>query len=84
MKLRVRQLANGKWLLEAKRWHDFGWKGARIDRSRTTRAAAEVGVFDLPAISIEAPGSIHYPLTWYASEHAATMALNDARAILGA
>ena len=83
MKLRVRQLANGKWMLEAKRWHDFGWKGVRIDRSTTTRGAAQLGVFNLPMLSFEDAGSVHYTLTWHSSQQSAINAMNEARSLLG-
>jgi hypothetical protein len=84
MKLRVRQLANDQWILEARRWHQFAWRGARIDRSQTTPCAAAAGVFDLPRLAIEAPDSIHYPLTWHSSKDSAIAAFKDARALLGA
>jgi len=38
----------------------------------------------LPRLAIEAPDSIHYPLTWHSSKDSAIAAFKDARALLGA
>lgn len=64
MKLRIREMPNGKWILECKSWHDFKWSGLRIDKVNT-KGASEAGIFDLPMLRIEPPASVHYPLTWH-------------------
>jgi hypothetical protein len=82
MKFRTRQLPNGKWAVEVKRWHDINWKGAYVDRM-TTGGSLQSGARSVPVMSVEAPGSIHYPLTWHANEAHAQAEVNELMSIAG-
>jgi hypothetical protein len=84
MKTRTRQLLNGQWIVEARCWYKFGWCGVRIDKSLTTQGAAALGIYGLPMISLESAGSIHYPLCWHTSRHAAEKEERDVLSFHGA
>lgn len=82
MKLRIREMPNGKWILECKRWHDFKWSGLRIDKVNTV-GASKAGVFDLPRLCVESPASVHYPLTWHDHKTGVYAAKREAISLLG-
>lgn len=81
MKLRIRQLANSHWIVEAGSWIR-PWKAVRIEKI-TTRGSADLGKFDLPILKLEKPGSNHYPLTWHLTKESALVMMTEARALLG-
>jgi hypothetical protein len=83
MQLKIRKLSNGKFVVEAKRWFDIKWHGARIDRTLTTRGAANSGVTSIPRIVIEPAGTMNYSLAWHDTEGSAKTALIEAMSILG-
>lgn len=81
-KTRVRQLANGMHIVEARYMFVF-WRGVRIVRV-ATKGAIERGHRDIPMVVSEAPDATHYPLCWHQSWAAAQAELNEIKSMWGA
>lgn len=75
MELRTRELPNGKWITEARRW--FGWRGVYLQPT-FTRGSFEVGK-GIRWADFPRPGSIHYELSWHETEQDALAHLNEVR-----
>lgn len=62
MKVRTRMLANGKWVIEVKRFF-FLWKSVRVAQG-CTQGAFEAGVAHIKYLEYIEPGDNNYTLCW--------------------
>lgn len=81
MKTRVRQLANGKWVCEIKRWHELRWKSAYL-MCLQSRQSMENGHQAL-MLCVRAPGDTHYSTMWKVTRSEAEAVQRDILAYAG-
>lgn len=63
MKIRVRNLPNGKWICEVRRWYWLSWRAAAFREYDTGLSIKRDKI--CKAFNPEIAGSAHYPTCWH-------------------
>lgn len=81
MKLRTRQMPNGLWICEGRRWWQRVWRAVGF-REYDTKLAIERGA-RAKTIELLPPGDPHYVTCWHIADRFALQVMRDAESLLG-